>query len=535
MANAHTNGAQQGDEPIAEVEMRPWPPGNYPEPGTAVIVFHGVGQQVPFDTLDLVARGLQQTQIERGGAKSASKIRVGYMRLPQRNGEPVVLPHATIALDDSRRVDIFEVYWAPHTEGKVKALDVLLFLFTAGCRGIVNAVGPRWQRWVFGRLRTFKTGKHTIPAFLFAFLVVLALFVINVVSATVAAAGIFTPGSASWLTSNLLADLTVDLWLFVVGGLAFGAGALFLSSILRGLSVRRSTEAEKVMPSWRLPPVWRAISWALVWGGLLLVIGSAVLVLLHLGFAYAGAPESSWARWTNRAVNLEIPFWFILGTWGFVVGLSMLARKVFVQYVGDVAAYVSAYSVNEYWELRARIKEEGVKVAHAVYGALTADGQAAYPRVVVVAHSLGSIIAYDSLNQLLREERLEPSGATRLDVVRRTPAFITFGSPLDKTAFVFTAQRGSEAEVREAAAAATQPLIVDYANRPERWINIWSRRDWISGSLQYYDDSDDPKSSPHGARFVENCEDDWAATPISAHNEYWANPLFRTKLYEVVR
>jgi hypothetical protein len=74
----------------------------------------------------------------------------------------------------------------------------------------------------------------------------------------------------------------------------------------------------------------------------------------------------------------------------------------------------------------------------------------------LVGRSLGSVVAYDTLNGLLNE-----------DVSRstRTQLLLTFGSPLDKTAFLFRAQ-SEFSDVREALAAATQPLIVDYALRP---------------------------------------------------------------------
>ena len=95
---------------------------------------------------------------------------------------------------------------------------------------------------------------------------------------------------------------------------------------------------------------------------------------------------------------------------------------------------------------------------------------------------------------------------------RRTKLLLTFGSPLDKTAFLFRLQESKEADVREALAAAVQPMIADTANRPAAWINIWSPRDWISGKVDYYQRPCEP--------FVTNVRDPEAAIPILAHTQY---------------
>jgi len=104
---------------------------------------------------------------------------------------------------------------------------------------------------------------------------------------------------------------------------------------------------------------------------------------------------------------------------------------------------------------------------------------------------------------------------------------LTFGSPLDKTAFIFRTQKSQESEVREGLAAAVQPMIVDYENRPRRWINIYSTHDWIGGSLEYYDDL---TQQTHRDRFVRNVEDPDATIPLVAHTMYWKNPTLAAAL-----
>ena len=77
------------------------------------------------------------------------------------------------------------------------------------------------------------------------------------------------------------------------------------------------------------------------------------------------------------------------------------------------------------------------------------------------------------------------SSASVPRVEARSKLFMTFGSPLDKIAFLFAIQ-GSNREGREALAASTQPVIAFPSRRP-RWVNIYSGWDIISGSLEFYD------------------------------------------------
>ena len=64
-------------------------------------------------------------------------------------------------------------------------------------------------------------------------------------------------------------------------------------------------------------------------------------------------------------------------------------------------------------------------------------------RGVRVGRSLGSVIVYDVLNRLVNED--EAIGCS-LKVVARTPLLLTFGSPLDRTAFLFAVQRQNTGE-----------------------------------------------------------------------------------------
>jgi hypothetical protein len=132
---------------------------------------------------------------------------------------------------------------------------------------------------------------------------------------------------------------------------------------------------------------------------------------------------------------------------------------------------------------------------------------------------------YDTLNALLNDDDLNDG---RLAVAERTKLLLTFGSPLDKVAFVFA--RRNATDHQRALAATVQPLIQDYARfRRLRWINVFARRDIISGALDFFDDP-----AAEGEARVENVEDPDALIPLVAHTEYWRNELLFARVAELL-
>ena len=218
----------------------------------------------------------------------------------------------------------------------------------------------------------------------------------------------------------------------------------------------------------------------------------------------------------------------VVVAWGIIIAASFGIRHFLVQYVGDVAAYVSAHKLDRFANLRREIKAAVLERARAVY-VHEIDEEPAYSRVAIVGHSLGSVVAYDALNALLLEERMGAS--TR--VKERTSLLLTFGSPLDKTALSFALQNQRTSPTRDALGALPQPLILEEAFRQRlSWINVWATADVISDPLQFYDR---PRVDPMDPVAVHNVEDLEATTPLAAHTEYWGNRLVWEILHEHVR
>ncbi|UYN98238.1 MAG: hypothetical protein KIT02_09650 [Devosia sp.] len=88
--------------------------------------------------------------------------------------------------------------------------------------------------------------------------------------------------------------------------------------------------------------------------------------------------------WSGHAVNLMLLGW-----------LAYLADTMLLPYFGDAASYLSAQT--ETVQSRQGVRNRGL----ALLKALHQDPE--YDRVIVIAHSLGSVLAYDLLHILWRE------------------------------------------------------------------------------------------------------------------------------------
>ena len=243
-------------------------------------------------------------------------------------------------------------------------------------------------------------------------------------------------------------------------------------------------------------------------------------------------------RWLSRLVFRHIPAYLLLALGGIYV---YYLHYFLVEYVGDVAIYVSSHKVSKFQEVRTAIQKTVFSVGRQVYEARTQlkSGAHLYDEVIIIGHSLGSVISYDLLNQLIIWDQKGCDGSH--DVVGRTTRLITFGSPLDKTAFLFRTQVSPEHHYREALAGVEQPLILDYRLRPAsfKWINIYSSADVVSGKLIYYD-LPEQASSPVMSKSMKSEVNKVinvkaiGLVPILAHIQYWSKSDLRTTLQQAV-
>ena len=552
----------------------------------AIFVAHGMGQQIPFETLDAIAESLRAHDESLTGHRekpTSKSVRAGdqwlqRVELNLKSGADQIEAH------------VYEGYWAPLTEGRITLRQVMSFLTGAASNGMKIA-RKTFKRWLMGEYHAFPTPIRILLYLLVALATVGALIALNSTIVAVATTRTLFSQTPWWLTDGLFADLTTTFNAVVTTMVVFGASlgiahfirrlrvpvtarkiwgwvtalAFFLTLlviILAGVSVlcllfahiRGSVAPEEEL--WRRFPFKRWIDpfnarfdMAALWLALILAVFTLLSWTKAIGGRLIHDLGETRGRWLTLSVFVAFallvattgflvyrfydafsgPAQFVASThgiaWPLLVIASGFIRGVLVQFVGDVAIYVMPYKLDAFNDLRKEIKDVVYKVAHAVYALKDKSGQLVYDRVIVLGHSLGSVIAYDGLNRLILEDGAAAADQV-LRVVDRTPLFLTFGSPLDKTAFIFGAQGHGTTEARESLAASVQPLIQSYEYRPKSWINIYSPWDIISGYLDLYD-----LPGATNSKKVNNLNDPEATTLLMAHTEYWNNPLLVETLY----
>jgi len=182
---------------------------------------------------------------------------------------------------------------------------------------------------------------------------------------------------------------------------------------------------------------------------------------------------------------------------------------------GDVALYSSSDKKSKYFEVRKKILNGAVEKLKFL---LQSD---MYENVILVGHSLGTVIAYDALARINKEMNIDVGlrkKATKID------GFVTFGSPLDKIAFFFADKINQENQPMRYAITSqlhgfkkvnidTEELengVEDYFEHV-KWLNFWSKMDPVSGHLDVYRD-------------LKNIEMDFSkmtTNPIKTHSLYW--------------
>lgn len=436
----------------------------------AVFVAHGMGQQIPFETLDAVVEQLRERdRNERGPGSPLPTAEVGTLEIGEQRLQRVELKIR--APNGEREVHLYEGYWAPLTEGQVNLRDVLRFLLGAGWDGIQHGWGA-FRRWIFGEYWTFETPRVNYLHIAAAILIVLALVVLNTAIVAVAAARSPLGVPRDWLTGSLQHDLESVFDVVLVSLLLLG-GILAVARDMRNHGVG-SAKRRRLAAFTAYVVFWIPVA-ALLLGSLaipylfhrdrpILVVQptpfdrfdsgfeSGLFVAAALGAIYLLArmlvkfirPSQPYplpgARPPAQAAGLySLSLLVVLGAvllsvgwarpcplfgfgpvalrqalrglqsalvWALLAFASGVVRTLLIQYAGDVAAYVTPHKLDRFYELRTKIKETVYQQARAVFAARDPAGAFVYDRLAIVGHSLGSAVVYDVLNRLIEEDEL---------------------------------------------------------------------------------------------------------------------------------
>jgi hypothetical protein len=230
----------------------------------------------------------------------------------------------------------------------------------------------------------------------------------------------------------------------------------------------------------------------------------------------------------------------------FLAIFAYVGEAVLTSAIGCLAVYLGADDLSKNFAARSQILHEcttlliDLLAGHDQTDA--PNNEWTYDEVLLAGHSLGSVIAYDSLSQLIvRDLAKDP---TLGDVpLKKVKGLLTFGCPLNKVVYFFRARTNRRTNVlsqilytlhafrlrtplppeANPEISVPHPFPKNLPFAPDfRWYNAYSPFDIISGRMQFYiADLDVP---------VER-----GVMPWTAHLSYWENDdlysLFSDLLY----
>jgi hypothetical protein len=306
----------------------------------AVIVVHGMGEQRPMETLRSFVTAVWETDEDGTIPAEIPDERRTWIVPDRRNGILDLSRITTRRNEDGVRTDFFELYWAD--------------IFTGNTLQQLSG-------WVRGLLLRWPV---QVPRDVFWAWVL--LWGLSIFAAAALAYVMVSGGNPLKLFNSFEWGINRDPAVFhwSVSGALAGATALFMQGRLAA-----------VMKDNRVDP-FSQLSQALVF---------AVPAALFLALVY-------FAPWNLIA---EPKFWLA----AMALAVVWLIRSVVVPYLGDVARYTQ----NAPWAIdaRAKIRARGLGLLRELHGK-SADGRepaaaGEYQRIIVVGHSLGSVVAYDLL------------------------------------------------------------------------------------------------------------------------------------------
>ena len=476
---------------------------------TAILVIHGIGEQNPYETLDSFARGLvQYFASSRPGAKlSLEPERINHGDWT----EAAVHVDGVNSADprDTLRVSLFEFYWAPYTEGKVTYRGVLSWLARSALTPL-RYWSDNLATLLAARAEPRKEGKPAAP--------VAWLFVREVLRAV----GVYVPvlglvALIAWLITQVAPQLRQlgQLGTTLAPALAQHpwplagcAASLILALTLAWFivqevvgAVRRTSRSIER----RADVLWLAFAIPLC----------AVFVIATLALAAASGLPLQGPALLKLLMGVVPALAVVWSAW--------LLRRILVGYLGDIAVYVTADAKAASYAARTAILDQST----IALARLLCDDRRGFDQVIVAGHSLGSVIAYDTINELLSRvwaardqlgRGVEP--LVQRDDLTRLRGLVTFGSPLDKIYYLFREHVRSDQAVRAQILSflhsyrrgrsgrdygsfkftyppdpkpgappkrGEEPLAFPRLDHRFKWLNVWSPMDPVSGPLHFYE------------------------------------------------
>jgi hypothetical protein len=501
---------------------------------TAMLIIHGVGEQNPYETLDRFTRGVC-TYISKYIWKNAelTPIEIAHkdwtqvgMRIAAKPGDAVSsavnkdLPVEAQAPD--KFVDVFEYYWAPQTEDKLSAVQTLKWALWTDFTPLHN-IADDLQEILSANAQPEGDAKK--KGFAVSLLEALKLYFVEFrrIFFVFIPLALALVGLLYWLQqgesrTKALKDVGTDLLTGLKDALHSSplqllAGALYLAGLLVAWFLFQFVK------EWHDYPADSVENY----GDRLWITMSAVTmtILLLLGRVSENISHGAVLAHVSGFVQRH---WLLLAE----IGLSYFTSYALTAYAADVAVYVNADAKSKSYVARNAI----LKGSTDALKALLTDPK--YDRVILGGHSLGSVIAYDTINDLLAEVNAgagppgdQPGIKLAGSDLQKLRGLVTFGCPLDKIYYFFREQVKRDQAIR----AQILSMLHSFRRKPSGrdygafrfqydfaqldglcWLNAWSRMDPVSSQLDFY-------LPCHQECFPYK-------VPVWAHSSYWSDPVF---------
>jgi len=480
-----------------------------PPERAAVVIIHGIGEQPPISTLGRFAQGL----MDHAGASQPEPA------LRQLGGGSVPLLRFR-GLIPGRETDVMEFAWQHLVRGRITAFATLRWLLSTTLAPL--NFGRHWRilasagreapgPWQVVMRQLLVAAALLLPALLLA---VALLFIIS-----------------GWLGGRLLPIVpaaaevsTADLGLFTAGLLTGMLGLFQLLAIGREASSARRINRRtrklhgqawsglhgSALRAWRVP--------ALLTG----------MLLLAAATVFVSVAADVWLLISDWLPDEQGHNWLL--TCLLATGIALLLPlflNLMRDYAGDVAYYVTSDRTPVARRSRYDIRKNAARLLHELLR------DPAYDQVVVVGHSLGTVIAFDALNELSREVRQE--NALSAVQLGKLSGLLTLASPLDKVAYFFREQTEDDAALHAQLLSYLHPTKRLSSRRDDgpyrmagyevpfrrlRWINVHAPADVISDPLVFYS-------------VDELCRVSYL--PLGAHGRYWHDARTYRLLLKLLR
>ena len=227
-----------------------------------------------------------------------------------------------------------------------------------------------------------------------------------------------------------------------------------------------------------------------------------------------------------RMANGEALHWHVLSFLA-AFGAFEASRTVLVSFLvnffGDTQIYTTVDENAIFYPLReAMLNIVTTRLVEAVSDRAN-DGRP-YDRIIIAAHSLGSTIAMDAI---IRLHQLSEQGAITPEQFARIRAFVTFGSPMEKTKYFFDVVNPSPSLAYDqwsndiyGCLFTSDTTVLTQENRAGigiAWLNYWYFTDPIGGPIASYRSFLRPGDSIADASKHRSQPQD--AAPLVCHNE----------------